>query len=575
MYKQNECRWRKRPLGAGIRLRLSLVAVFWVLAAPAYSQFHVLLSPQIVPLELRPGSRTTVILDLTNQDNENPVSIRLYAKDIYQGLEGAYHLSDTAMPYSCVDWLVLPDSLIEVGPGKTRQVSVSIEVPYRAVGGAYAAVVFEMVREKAGKTVEDAMAAQFEYRFQMPAWIEIEVKRPRGLRRRLAPGEIKVTPTADDPGLAKKYGDRGMAISAEVENIGNIHVRTKGRFIIRDENRRLVRDTRLGSGRGTVLPGAKTRLRTITKLPRPGKYTIKAIVEYGGRSPAIAQTTFEITSGLAARIGESEVALPLWIDMRPDRFEPSVPMGGFRVFGTTVMNREDTPVEVDVGLGRVYYDENGQMWVSEEDSDSGRSCTPWLTVEPRHFVLDPQRRKNVRITLNVPGGVAGGYYSSVIFNTRLVADTGAPGLPTPIYCPIFLTVPPNLEPGGEIADVIIEHPRESAVTLTAEFRNSGNVHQIISGGVNLQRWVVPGVVEGLEVTDTARFEDFATLLLETDSTYVLPGEIRLVSSQTADGLPEGRYRARVTVAYGGKTPATVEREFVIKTTKKAPIGIDE
>lgn len=566
MYKQNEPLRRQRLLGAGRRVWLSLVAVFWFLAAPAYGQFHVLLSPQIVPLELRPGTRSQVSFELINQDKDSPVLIRMSAGEVYQGLRGQYKLSDTAMPYSCADWLVLADSLIEIAPGEARQVAVGIEVPYRAVGGAYAAVVFEIAPEKTRAATGDAMAGRFEYRFRMPAWIEIEVKRPRGSQRRLAPGEIKVTPTADDPGLAKEYGDRGMAISAEVENIGNVHVRTKGRFIIRDENRRLVRDTRLGSGRGTVLPGAKTHLETITKLPRPGTYTIKAIVEYGGRSPAIAQTSFEITSDLAARIGESEVALPLWMDMRPDRFEPSVPSNGFRVFGVTLMNREDAPVEVDVGLGRIFYDKNGQIWVSEEDSDSGRSCAAWLTIEPRQFVLDPQRRKNIRLTLNVPENVAGGYYSSVILNTRLVADTGASRLPTPIYCPIFLSVPPDLERGGEITEVTFDRPRESAVTLIAEFRNTGNVHEIISGGVNLQRWLVPAEVEGLEVTDTAKFEDVTTFLLESDSSYVLPGETRLVSSQTAAGLPEGRYRAQVTVVYGGKTPATMEHEFVIKSS---------
>lgn len=567
MGKLSESQRRNRGIGARISGVLTFAVLLWFSATPVCGQFHVLLSPQIVPLKLKPGVASGVIFELTNQDEEKPVLIRLFAQDVFQGPKGEYKLSDTAMSYSCADWLILPETLITVGPDEVRQVQVGIKPPYSAIGGAYAAVVFEILQEKERRATGDAMGARFEYRFQMPAWIEIEIDRPRGSKRQMASGEVKVTPTADDPSLAKKYGENGMVVSAELENTGNVHVRTNGRLIIRDANRRLIRDTRLGGGRGTVLPAAKARLETIMQLPPPGTYTLKTIVEYGGRSPAISQTSFEITRERAARTGESEIALPLWIDLRPDRFEPSVPADGFRVFGVTLMNREDAPVEVDVDLGRIHYDEDGQMWVSDEAVDSGRSCAQWLTIEPRRFALDPQQRKNVRVTLNVPEGAAGGYYSCLVINGRMVADTGAPGLPTPMYCPILLSVPPDFARAGEIVDVVVDRPRETAFSLDTKFRNTGNIHELITGTVKLEYWTLPQAVEGLEVTSTARFEDVAVLSLETDSTYVLPGEIRSVSSQTAEGLPGGRYRARVSVNFGGEAPATLEREFVIKAAK--------
>ncbi|MCK4605817.1 MAG: hypothetical protein KAU35_00835 [candidate division Zixibacteria bacterium] len=565
IWKHDEDRRGQRAFRASAWRPVAVVALLWLAGTTVHSQFNVTLVPQVAEVQLRPGKRAVLPFRLSNADPERPALIRVLTSDIRQGMRGQYVLADSLMPYSCIPWLTLPDTLIEIGPGETREIPITVKVPFDAHGGAYGAVVFEILQPEAAAADPTALTFGAQYRFQLPAWIEITVKRGRAVRGRLTPGSITVIPTADDPGLLKKYGDRGMVVLAEVENTGDIHVFTKGRLIIRDENRRLIRDTRLGSGRGAVLPTARTTLRTIMKLPRPGMYSIKTIVEYGGRSPAIAQTTFEITDTRAARTGESEIALPLYIDMRPELFEPSIPAGGFRVQGVTLRNRESGPVAVDVELGRIYYDENGQMWVSDEKADSGRSCAPWLTIEPRNFVLDPERRQNVRITLDIPADVSGGYYACVVLNARLVGDTAT--LPSPIYCPIYLTVPPDLEPGGEIVQIEVEHPRASATTLKTEFRNTGNIHKVIRGSLNLQLWVVPEAVAGLEVRDTARFENVAVIQLETDSSYVLPGETRVVSSQTIEGLPAGRYRAEVMVHYGGEAPAIMEQEFVIKETE--------
>ena len=547
--------------------RLALAGLVCLVPVTGRCQFDVSLVPHVTEMKLKRGQRTFVPFELTNENKDKPVSVRVFARDMSQGNRGQYILSDTLMPYSCVPWLTLPDTLIVIGPGEKREIPVEIRVPLGATGGAYGAVVFEMVPETPGGLRGVPGLYSLDYTFQLPAWIEITIESARAARGRLTPVAVTVVPTADIPQLLKKYGDRGMVITAEVENTGDIHVFTKGRLIIRDENRRLIRDTRLGSGRGAVLPGVRTSLRTITKLPPPGKYVVKAFVEYGGRSPAIAQASFEITSERAARTGELGIALPLYIDLRPEEFEPSIPVGGFRVMSLSLLNREQEPVAVEVGLGQISHDENGQMWVSEEKVDSGRTCASWLTVEPRSFVLNPNRRKNVRITLKVPDAATGGYYSCIVVNTRLASDTGSSTLPTPIYCPILLSVPPDFEFGGEIVHVDVEHPVESAVMFKTEFRNTGNIHAIISGGVSLERWTEPEEIPGLVVTDTARYEMVGVFQLETDSTYILPGETRMVSSPSVDGLPEGRYRAQIKILYGSETPAVMEKEFNIKMTQ--------
>jgi hypothetical protein len=552
---------------AGAWRSVWVVALLWLAGTTVRGQFNVSLEPQLSEVQLTPGKKAVLTFRLTNEDQNTPALVRVAANDIRQGPRGEYMLADSLMPYSCVPWLTLPDTLVEIGPGETREIPVTVKVPLDAHGGAYGAVVFEILQKRSAAVDPTAMVLGAQYRFQLPAWIEITIQSARAARGRLTPTAVIVVPTADVPEMLKEYGDRGMVVTARVKNTGDIHVFTKGRLIIRDENQRLIRDTRLGSGRGAILPGATTSLQTVTKLPPPGKYIAKAIVDYGGRSPAIAQTSFEITSGQAARTGKSDIALPLYVDLRPEKFEPSIPSGGFRVMGLSLLNREQEQVTVDIGLGWISFDENGQMWVSDEQVDSGRTCAPWLTIEPSNFVLDPDRRKNVQITLKVPDGVGGGYYSCLVVNTRLASDTGSSTLPSPIYCPIFLTVPPDLKFGGEIVNVGVEHPTESAVLLKTGFRNTGNIHEIVSGYVSLEHWTEPKQVPGLVITDTAKYERAGVLKLETDSTCILPGETRVISSQVVDGLPKGRYRIQIVISYGSETPAVIQKEFNIETSK--------
>ncbi len=562
---------RQTTFNRSIRLPLLLAGLLiFLLPASGNCQFNLSMVPHIADMTLKRGQRIVLNYELTNENQNQSLSIRCFLKDMTQESDGAYKLSDSVMPYSCLEWLTLPDTLIEIGAGETRKFPVEIQVPFAARGGAYGAVVFEIVPEKkeiGPQGVADLYSV--EYIFQLPGWIEITIESGRAARGRLTPAGVAVVQTKDIPRMLKQYGDRGMIVTAEVENTGNVRVFTSGRMIIRDADRRLVRDTRLGSGRGAVLPGAKSTLKTITKLPPPGKYFIKTIVEYGGRSPAIAEATFEISDDRAATTGKTDIALPLDIDLRPDKFDQSVPVGGFRVLSLSLVNREQEKVQVDVGLAQISYDKNGNMWVDEDNIESGRSCASWLTIEPKSFELPPNGRKNIRISLKIPEDASGGYYSCVVLNSKMTSDDGPAALPSPIHCPIVLSVPPELEYAGEIVEVKIEHPTETAAQIKAEFRNTGNVHTILSGGVNLERWVEPGEVPGLIITDSARYESVGMFSIDIDSNYVLPGETRIVNSQIVSGLPEGKYRAQIAIMYGTESPVRIEKEFKIERKSKS------
>jgi len=541
-------------------------------ATPVNAQggFGVQLSPNLLKAELRPGSRNALSFSLTNTNREKPLGVRISLSDIRQGNRGQYLLSDTAMLHSCVPWMTVPDTLIEIGPGENREILIPIKVPPRARGGAYGAVVFEILPTRQPERKGEKPLASTSYRFQMPGFIEITIKRFGGVLKRLESGEIIVRTPETEAKLAKKYGMDCLLVGTEIKNTGNILVEVKGQLIIRNEQGRLVRRVPMGAGRGAILPGAKTYLRSIIKRLNPGNYSLRSIMQYGGHSPAVSETKFEVSRRAVAQVGDLDVSIPLEVDVRPQQINLTAPANAFRTFGATLINRESFPVTVNVKLGQIYHDVYGQMWISPS-ADSGRAVAGWLSYEPAVFTIEPNRRKTLRVKVNVPDTAAGGYYGCLLFTTQ-EADTAAEAagfLPSELCQPICIKVPPQFEYAGEIVGIEVEKSTTQGVTLKPIFLNTGNIHTIVRGFATIQMWAEEkSVLDSLIILSEPKFEDVGRVEIEADSVLIFPGEPRLLSSETMEMLPPGRYRAIVEILYGTKEPATMEKEFVITAKEK-------
>ena len=551
-------------LGCG----MVFVAVLLMLAGAANAQFHVQLSPQLVEAEVKPGSRGVLEFELMNSDRVDSVDVLLSLSSITQGINGQYSLTDSLMPNSCAEWLELPDSIITIPPGATRTVRVSLRVPSAAVGGGYGAVVFEMLPPEEHRHGASSDAAKMRYRFKMPAWLELSIDRTMGVRKRLLANQITITRTADDSKLKEKYGDLGMRVSVDVENTGNVHVFTTGRLLIRDENHRLIKDTRLGSGRGAVLPSAVTALQTITDLPRPGKYTVKAFVEYGGRSPATVVTTLDVGRKYAGAIGGSVISMPLEVEIVPAKVELSAPGRATRPFGATLVNREAFPIHVEVRSGQIYHDAYGKLWTTD-NADSARSIADWITFEPKEFTINPNRRQNVRVMMNVPDTAAGGYYGCLQFTATAPDSIGSDFLPSELKLPIYVSVPPELAYACEITKVGKDVSSGGGVTLMALLENNGNIHVTARGAAIIEKWAEGRIqVDGVMQAGEGRFQEVGRIKINADSVLIFPGESRILTSETIDQLPPGKYRAKLEVFYGAKQPATMEKEFLVEPPRE-------
>jgi hypothetical protein len=573
-----ENKWHRgvTPGAAILAFVLAGILFFGLSAGPAVAQegFRVFLTPNRTSVELRPSARTMLSFRLTNNDEENPVRINVFLSDFRQGIRGQYLLTDTTMAYSCVSWMELQDTLIEISPGDMREVYVLVKVPARARGGAYGAVVFKILPAEDERPVSDQPLASTVYYYQMPAFVEISVARSGSALRRLKSGRIDVRTPETDSVLADNYGPDAMMVAAEIENTGNILVEARGQLIIRDENNRLVRRVPLGAGRGAILPGAKTFLRSIIQRLNPGLYSVRAIVQYGGHSPAVSLTSFEVSRRAAAQVGELGISIPLEIDIRPEELSFSAPQNAFRAFGATLINRESFPVAVDVSMGQIYHDVTGQLWTSPE-ADSGRALAGWVEYDPAEMKINPNRRKTVRLTLNVSDTAAGGYYGCLLFNARVAdtADTAPAFLPTALSLPIYIEVPSGIEYAGEIVSMKIEETAYQGVTLRPVYRNTGNTHTTVNGLATIQMWSEDrAALDSLIVLSEPKFEDVGQVAIEVDSVLILPGEVRILSTQTVEFLPPGHYRAIVEIRCG-PTPAaptaTLEKEFDIKPGERS------
>ena len=550
----------------------ALVAALAITVTPFASvsgqaDFGVLLSPQLAQLTLKPASHSVLEFQLANTDRVNPLRVRAFISDIRQGARGQYLLSDTTTSYSCASWLELRDTLIEVPPGQNGQVNVYITVPPRAAGGGYGAVVFEMLPPE--KPREGQPQASATYQFQLPGFVEITVDRFGTSVKRLRAGDVEIQTAADNPDIVRLYGQDKMLIATEIENSGNVLLEVNGRLFIRDQNNKLVKLVPLGAGRGAILPGTKTSLRSIIKTLRPGKYSLRAIVQYGGYSPAVTQASFEVGRSGAAMSG-TEYSVPLELVIRPEDIRLKAPSGSFRTFGLSLANRESFPVEIDIQPGQFYYDVEGTRWTVPYP-DSGRTLAPWLEFEPRSAVIAANRQQSIRATIRIPDSVSGGYYAALIVTARPSDTTGeqaAGTIPAEVDVPIHLTVPPDLEYAGQVDAIQVDYTMAQGVTLKPLFRNTGNIHTTAKGTISIEKWAEhTSAIDSLVVLSKPQFEEVGLVSIEADSTWILPGERRLLTSQTIERMPPGRYRAITHIIYHPGSPELIkEKEFVIKAT---------
>jgi hypothetical protein len=540
---------------------LSLVALATILifAPQTSAQFDLHLSPLLVEVDLAPGVTKSYKLHLANEDKQNSVTIRAYPSDMIESQQGAYKVADKGTSeWSCADWIQLSDSNFTLEPGGGKDVEVKIKAPRDAFGGRYAAVVFEVVprEEPAGKELGSVTI-----HFRLPSFVEVTVKRFGGLQRKATITDFRVAPFSNEK-LEKEIGGEALSFTASVKNEGNIHIKGTGTLIIKDKEGRTKRRVPLGGGRGSVIPGATVDFQSLLRRPFPGEYTARAMINFGGLSPSVAEIPFSVARAKSSALGSFKASSYIALDIKPEHLEMKTPPRSFRAVTFSLRNDEPDTVEVKVYLMDLGYDPEGDL-VALDSSETGHSCREWISLEPEKLILAPEKSDQVKLTLKAPPQGEGGYYACVIFDA-LLKGTKEGAISTPFQIPVILSVPTNLDQKGEIVDLQIEASAGKPALLTAYFKNTGNVHSKPKGKISLELIRQIKSTEDMIYVGKPQSEKVGEFFFEEVEQYVLPGGIRKMEADYPGALEAGQYLAEITIDYGGSEPAKFEKKFRVK-----------
>lgn len=534
-----------------------LIILTWT--SSIYPQHKLYLSPLLVELDLAPGAKKHFTLQLVNESGEKSISLIAYPADINESRKGRYQILDQGeSEYSCADWMELSDTSFTLEPGSLKEIKVQIKAPRNVFGGRYGAVVFEVVPEEAPPGEK---LGSVRYHFRMPAFVEVTIKRFGGRVRKASISDLKVEPVADKR-LLEEIGTDALAFSAAVENQGNIHVEGKGTLIIKNKEGKTKRRVPLGGGRGIVIPGATVDFRSFLRKPPAGEYIARAVINFGGLSPAVAEVPFTVTRTKSSVLGSFKASSFMALDIKPENLEMKVPQRGFRVVTFSFRNRERDTVEVKAYLKDLGYDQEGDL-VMLDSSATGRSCTEWITLEPHEFSIAPDGGERVKLTLQAPLQGEGGYYACVVFDALLKGSKEG-AISTPFQIPVILSVPPDLNKEGEIVDIKVEASAGRPATFTALFKNTGNIHLKPKGKIDLKLQKEIKSTEDLIVLSRPEYEALGGVPFEEVEQYVLPGGIRKMEAGYPEALEAGKYIVEVTIAYGGSEPVKFEKKFRVR-----------
>ncbi len=545
--------YRKRK---AVILTLLLFTIL-ILCSEIRAQFDIRLSPLLQELELAPGSKKSFPLYLDNESKTDEVTMRAYAGDMIQEQMGTYALlKDGESEFSCADWITLSDTFFTILPESSKMIMAEVKAPRDAFGGRYAAVIFEIVPEKPIGRV----FASVEYRYQMPTFVEVTIRRFGGAVKKIEVVQFKAEPITN-PVLLRKVGTNALSFTALVKNTGNMHVKAKSSLLIKTKNGKRKRQVPLGQGRNIVLPGAVLEFKSILSKPPPGEYVAQAIFRSENQAPVVAETPFTIGTMTAAAGDSFHASSFLTLQVKPEEVVQQIPAGAFRYINLVFRSQEAESIHVDSKLMVLEYDEDGNL-SAVEPTQPERSCIDWLKLDPLFFDLGPGQVKNVKLTISAPKEDSGGYYACLLFEASLKKTKLATVVPYEI--PILLNLPMGSKVNGQITGIDVTASRDKPALIEALFQNLGNTHIKPKGKVVLKYQPKVALPAGVTYAGEHRYELFGETPLNQIDAFVLPGGLRRLEATFPDKLAPGRYLAEVIINLDGKSQAKMEKEFVIK-----------
>jgi hypothetical protein len=526
---------------AGRGLAGTLTALVLLSCSAAFAQQSIIVSPQVTELEMTPGSRKAFDVMVGNSSETSPIVVHLGVSAIVQNERGDYTVVKGDNEWSCASWITIDRTTVSLAPGEVVPVRCMIQAPFTAAGGRYAAITVAFGDPGRGTA---PLSTSFQY--MLGSYVEITMV--SGLsRRNMSISNLQVVPVKGNRALEDRYGNDAFFITADVNNSGNIGVIADARLRVRQEKGLLQREVPLGTGRGMVLPGATVKYRSLfTELPPSGVYMAEATLQYGGYKPAMTKMVFSVTPEGEIVPGHAESIETVGLGITPQRFNLRAGPGAHKTVGVTVQNFEDYSVRIAASRRPLSQRPDGRL-VAEEDPGIG-SCVDWIAIDPDTFEVEPDTRKRLRISVDVPQDATGSAYSRLVF-MPMDTEVSAQVMEEVYTTDIFLSLVPDITEAIEVAafDVSSEG-RFKPVDLTFRVKNTGNTYVDIEASAQVSSTQGPAVKE---------------ISLDDRDTRILPGVTRAFTITDQQGLESGTYSVELTIRTGKKRAAYETRTFSI------------
>jgi P pilus assembly chaperone PapD len=246
-------------------------------AAPAHAQLAV----DKLELFLRPGAadaRSGVLIVRNEGAERSQALVKVEDWDRADDGSNRFYAAGT-QPGSCAGALRVFPSTLSLAPGETQAIRVDLD---SAIAGTMRAECWSVVVVQAQQAVKQASGRTLMYTLRTGMKVYVA---PEGLAADAEVTDVRVSGVQN----AK---DARQEVSVTFRNSGALHVAAQGRVEIRREDNSLAAVVQLPAMH--TLPGAER----VAKVPMPacpaGRYTILAIVDYGGAELAAAQLEHEI-----------------------------------------------------------------------------------------------------------------------------------------------------------------------------------------------------------------------------------------------------------------------------------------
>lgn len=227
-------------------------------------------------LTLTPGESRLGVLTIRN-DHDRSIQAMIRLEDWNRDQDGTNQWHPLgSVEGSCGSSLAVFPATVNLPPGGTQAIRISIDSTYRPERECWAAAIVETAPTPPGK--EGGVV----HRIRTATKIYVQ---PPGV---VAVGEVESLRV----GIMRIGADSVRAVELTVANTGGRHLEAAGELQIRTPDNAVLQTLKLPTA--YVLGGARVRVRALFPDLPPGRYVLLAILDYGGAEFAAGQSEYNV-----------------------------------------------------------------------------------------------------------------------------------------------------------------------------------------------------------------------------------------------------------------------------------------